>query len=112
MQVNSIEFSRNGHRPVIGRTVPSNFFLGKEVGTPTGGCFYIEGVGLTLGKLKKWALRVQIGNTKQRLESHLYLGGWGYGGVLGLNVSESFGAIPCENMFRGYSSFIGALTTP
>lgn len=89
MQVISIEFSRNGHRPVICRTVHSNFFLGKEVGTPTGGCFYIEGVGLTLGKRKKWALRVQIANTKQRPESHLCLGGWGYGGVMGLNVSGS-----------------------
>ena len=93
------------------RTVHRNFCVGKEVGTPTGGCFYIEGVGLTLGKLKKWVLRVQIGNTKQRLESHLYLGGCGYGGVV-VNCSPSFGAIPCENIALGYSSFIEALTTP
>jgi hypothetical protein len=90
VQVISIEFSRNGHRPVICRTVHSNFFLGKEVGTPTGGCSYIEGVGFTLGERKKWALRVQIGNTKQRPESHLYLGGWGYGGVLIPGAREHF----------------------
>jgi len=92
------------------RTVHSNFCVGKEVGTPTGGCFYIEGVGLTLGKLKKWVLRVQIGNTKQRLESHLYLGGCGYGGVIDPDNVRRICAIPCENMSLGYSSFIGALT--
>ncbi len=94
------------------RTVHSNFCVGKEVGTPTGGRFDIEGVGVTLGELKKWVLRVQIGNTKGRLESHLYLGGGGYGGVIDPDNVRRICAIPCQNKALGYSSFIGELTTP